>query len=330
MKEKNKLGQFYTTNSKYITTGLLNILKDNPIVDPFAGTGELSSLVNNLEMYDIKPKASNIKTRDSLINPIDYKGKFVLTNPPYLARNKSTDKTIYDLYSVDDLYKASLFSIIGCKGGVIILPINFLSSLDDSTRVKFLSKYKILKVNVFEETVFEDTSYTICAFSFIKKDNIEQEIEFRFFPNKETRLFNIKKCEGYRIGYELFNLKKSSVKIGRLLIGQIPSTKMFLNAIDTGTEKGQIKLSIRNEAYYGKQTDRAFATISSDRNFSIKEQELIVYEFNKLLRKNRDKYKSLFLTNYRNSTSFSSRKRIGFKLTYEFIKFIVWKHLTKV
>lgn len=29
--------------------------------------------------------------------------KFVLTNPPYLARNKSIDKTVFDKYKTNDL-----------------------------------------------------------------------------------------------------------------------------------------------------------------------------------------------------------------------------------
>ena len=56
-------------------------------------------------MYDIEPKKDGIVKKDTLLNPPDYQGKFVITNPPYLARNKCADKTLFDKYQTNDLYK---------------------------------------------------------------------------------------------------------------------------------------------------------------------------------------------------------------------------------
>ena len=222
------------------------------------------------------------------------------------------------------MYKASLISIIGCGGGVIILPLNFFSSDNGDIRDIFLSKYEIVKVNVFEETVFEDTSYTICAFSFIKKENIEQKVDFIFFPSGKELTINLFKDYGYKIGAEIYNLKQSKVKIGRLVLGDNkPNSKIFLNAIDTGTEEGMLKLSIREDAFYGKSTDRAFATIVFDRDFTNEEQIFIVEEFNRRIAKYRETYRSLFLTNFRNSTKVLARKRIGFRLAYSIISNII-------
>ena len=33
--------------------------------------------------------------RDTILNPPNYNNKFIITNPPYLARNKSKDKTLF-------------------------------------------------------------------------------------------------------------------------------------------------------------------------------------------------------------------------------------------
>ena len=47
-----------------------------------------------IELYDIDPTSQSIIKRDTLNDIPEYNNKFVLTNPPYLARNKNKDKTI--------------------------------------------------------------------------------------------------------------------------------------------------------------------------------------------------------------------------------------------
>ena len=48
MNKKVELGQFYTTNSKYIIGNLLNDLpKDLVVVEPFCGQGDLLIFDNN-------------------------------------------------------------------------------------------------------------------------------------------------------------------------------------------------------------------------------------------------------------------------------------------
>ena len=83
---KKKLGQFFTTNYKYILQNL-NIPDDiENIIEPFTGNGDLLNFISNdknIECYDIEPKKDFIIKRDTILNPPDYKGKFILTNPPY-------------------------------------------------------------------------------------------------------------------------------------------------------------------------------------------------------------------------------------------------------
>lgn len=321
------MGQFFTTNAKYIFQGLLkDIPNDVIITEPFVGNGDLLSLKENkFEIYDLDPKIENTIKQDSLLNPINYKGRWVLTNPPYLARNKNKNKEIYDKYQTDDLYKAFLKIIAECEGGAIILPVNFFSGDDKKIREYFLSNFVIKRVNIFEENVFEDTTYSVCSFSFVKKQNEAQDIEFNFFPSNKKKVITLEKEHSYTIGNEIYNLKQSSVKIGRLLKGGVPNSNIFLNAIDTGTESGKIKLSLKTDPFYGKNTDRAFATLIFNKKFSIEEQRIIVENFNNDLNLYRDKYNSLFLTNYRNSTQTMARKRIGFNLAYKIVSNVIYK-----
>lgn len=140
-----------------------------------------------IECYDIDPKQTYITQRDTIQSPPDYADAFVVTNPPYLARNQSSDKTLYDQYKQNDLYKCFLSSLISsnASGGILILPLNFWSSIrkqDRDLRRRFLSSFRILQMNVFEEQVFDDTSYTVCAFSFTR--DTSAAIPITLYPSK--------------------------------------------------------------------------------------------------------------------------------------------------
>ena len=109
---KKSKGQFYTTNSSYILEGFPLPPSDiRSIIEPFAGKGDLidwikkSGCNTKIQAFDIEPKSENIKERDTLLNPPDYKDSWIITNPPYLARNKSINKEVFDMYETNDLYK---------------------------------------------------------------------------------------------------------------------------------------------------------------------------------------------------------------------------------
>lgn len=332
MDKKFKLGQFYTTRANYIIGSILEkIPKDVDVIEPFCGQGDLLLVDNKFEIYDIDPKLQNCEKRDTLLDPPNYKGKFVITNPPFLARNKSSEKKIFDLYEVNDLYKASIKSMMECEGGILIVPLNLFCDEDDKFRESFLEKFEVKELNIFEETVFDDTAYTICSFFFEKicerKKLDERNIKCKFFPSQEEMEFTLSKRNGYKIGNDFFDIinkhtfdKKS---VGRLQIGEAPTSNIFLRAIDTGARDGRVGLEIKEEHFFGKKNDRAFATISFNKEYSREEQELICSKFNGVLEKNRKDYRSMFMTNFRNSSSLYARKRISFDVAYKLINYII-------
>ncbi len=182
-KNKKNFGQFYTTNYDVIFQEMdLGIFTGSHvcIVEPFVGKGHLIEYIKSkkeegsftLECYDIDPKCDFVNgKRDTLLDPPSYKNKIVVTNPPYLAKNKCKDKVCFDKYNVNDLYKCFMETIIADPplGGLIIIPLNFWCSIRDmdiQLRKRFLSKFNVHRVNVFEQSVFEDTSYTVCSILF--------------------------------------------------------------------------------------------------------------------------------------------------------------------
>jgi hypothetical protein len=341
---KRENGQFYTTNAKYI---LQDLWETNPptkdvshIIEPFAGQGDLLEWLveqkNTLPViaYDIEPKRDDIIFRDTLENPPDYKGTWVITNPPYFARNKNDNKSIYDKYETNDLYKCFIYSLIDCAGGIIIIPAGFFFSprkIDIRCREIFLSRYKVFAVRYFEETVFKDTNTTVVAISFkrseIKLEN--QDITWHIMPLDIQKTFRLNTKSGWIIGGCIYNLQickdlsiKRYVSDIKVKDGE-QLTSMTLNALDSGTMSGRIRLEYKlGYVYPAKNCSRTFATlIVSGRTLSEDEQINACAEFNQYLEQEREKYHSLFLPQYRESKLYA-RKRIPFELAYRILNHV--------
>ena len=263
---KKKLGQFYTTNADYILQNL-NIPINLPLIEPFVGNGDLIKWTNvdNIEMYDIDPKIENCLKRDTLINPPNYNDKFVITNPPYLAKNKTKEREVFNKYETDDLYKAAILSFIegNVFGGILIIPLNFISQHSNKLRKIFFEKYHITKLNIFEEKVFDDTAYTICSFEFYRGKKIKNEIDTIIFPSNKNIKLILREEEDWSIGKNLFPKIKSNYNIRRLVEGDSkPNNNLFFYAIDGGSMETRIRLSLNENHLFGSSTDRSFCSFS--------------------------------------------------------------------
>lgn len=346
-KIKKTLGQFYTTNHEYILQNieLPNYVKN--IIEPFAGNGDLLQFIEkyenqknikyNIECYDIEPKKDYIINRDTINDPPNYNDKYVITNPPYLARNKSTDKTQFDKYNVNDLYKCFIMNIINdvCLGGILIIPLNFWSSIrvaDIELRKLFLEKYKIIMLNIFEERVFSDTSYTICSLQFeLKNTSSANILNICVYPSKTNIITELNSKNNYMIGGEIYNLPLNNIyKITRLTNKNKENcnTNILVKCIDDNI-KSQIGLSYveDKDIYIDKtpnQSARTYATLIIEPKIDKEKQKNLIENFNKYLSEHREKYCSLFLTNYRESKDIA-RKRISFDLVYSIAEYILDK-----
>ena len=230
MTSKKELGQFFTTNSDKILKGFENLIKNKSVLDPFAGSGDLlqwakKNGADKISGLDIDPKLidENIKLNDSLKEIPQ--AKFILTNPPYLAKNKMSlkQKSHLDLASYEDLYLLALKKILVSSPieGIIIIPVNFFSAENsDALRKEFLDVYEITNVNYFREQMFSDTTYNVVAFHFIKKSNpsTTQMLNITIFPDEIKASYQLDSAFNYRIAGEKLNLVNNthSLKIKRL------------------------------------------------------------------------------------------------------------------
>lgn len=346
MDNKKRRGQFYTTNSSYILEGLPLPPSDvRCIVEPFAGKGDLLEWLQEqgctlpVEAYDIEPKKEGILPRDTLKNPPSYENTWIITNPPYLARNKSKEKEIYDQYDTNDLYKCFITNVVqqGCRGGIFIIPSGFFLSprdIDARCRSNFMKNYNITKVRYFEEPVFEDTSTTIVAFSFEKADTelTTQQVEWEVLPSKLKKTFTMSASNNWIVGGDVYNLEvPPSIHIRRHVEGQPlkeneQQTFMTLKALDSGTEDGRLCLEYKKGYVYpAKDCSRTYATLRiTGKVLSEEEQRKLCTEFNSFLEEKRRETWSLFLPQYRESKEYA-RKRIPFELAYHILLHLIHK-----
>lgn len=314
----------YTTKAQEICSNLIKYIPENAsLIEPFVGDGDLISLFPNhsWERYDIEEKPEAIK-QDTLLYPLNYLKKWVITNPPYLAKNKAKDKTIFNKYNVDDLYKATLMSILDCEGGILIIPTNFIT--DERTgivRKKFLSQFEILEMNIFTHPVFETTTYSVCSFAFRRTQGLKEKQVFpiNIKPKEEQVKITLYSQYDFRLAGEYFD-KVQSVKVhfGRL-IGSTSNdyiTNIRLYGLDTREER--IRVEYDKKHYEGKNSDRIYATLTCKETLTQKEELQLVDNFNKELEHFRETYYDLPLTNYRDY----DRKRISFTFAYQLMSIV--------
>lgn len=318
---KRKYGQFFSTNADTILKGFEKPADDVHIIEPFAGKGDLIKWIGRgVEEYDIEPVRKKTTTRDTLRNPPLYSGKYVVTNPPYLARNKSKDKSLYDTFGQNDLFKIFIQQI--CTdipdGGILIIPVNFWSSCrepDIELRKNFLRLFNVSRVNVFEEAVFDDTSCAVCAIQFTNSKPCIN-IPFYFFPDGEQRVFIFHGDTNYTIGWDIISLmnKTYTHSVSRVLEGgNAPNTFIKFRALD------DISLEKTDTPYYGKKTSRTFASLNIVPAINQERQIRLIKQFNDYVSLHRAKYRSLWLSNYREG----ARKRMGFEMCYSIISHLL-------
>ena len=262
MTKKRLNGQFFTTNSDYILKGFSRYIKGKDVTDPFAGNKDLilwakKHGVRKIQGFDIDFKYVDNKVvfRNDSIN-CKKKYKFVLTNPPYLHKNKATEKIKQKFFNeenskFEDLYQVSINAILNSDEGILIVPLNFLSA-ENSNRIRriFFEKFRIVYLNIFEEQVFKDTTYNVISFYYKKRSKqFEKDIinTYIFPSNKKIRL-ELSKRYGWQLGGE-FRARIDSMKN---LLGIYRATEDLLQSGDEKVELAFNHIKDKKSFYINK------------------------------------------------------------------------------
>lgn len=345
---KRALAQFFSTNAGYIFQGF-PVPTSKTVIEPFAGRGDLIEWTRtigfngSIEAFDIMPQHPYITQQDTLRTPPSYVDKWVVTNPPFIARNKTTEhRDLYESYETNDLFKVFMLTLITndgkpiALGGYVIIPLNFLCSvrpMDISCRAKFFNAYKLIRINLFEESVFDDTTCTVMAIWFEKatESSLKQTFKIYRYPTGDNKDFTLSAAHKWLIGGGVYGvITNPTIHISRYVKGMNLNetdqlTNLLFTAIDSGTAVGRIGLSYTpNSVYEGEATSRTYATlvIQGMPRLTSEQQKTLATQFNKLFEELRTEHWSLFLTNYRESKEYA-RKRAPFSLCYQLVNHIL-------
>jgi len=369
--KKRELGQFFTTNADHILQGFEEFIAGKEVSDPFAGNQELlnwcqkngAQAVVGFDCDKNYVNGKNVFYNDSINLPQKY--NFVCTNPPYLHKNKASHEVKDKFFSggnavFEDLYQISIRSILNCEEGIIIVPLNFLCA-QNSQKIRnlFFDKFEIIRLNIFTEQVFDDTTYNVISFYFKKKNGYSQKnsVNAVIFPDMRKIGFELEKRFGWQFGGDFISkIKKTKNDLGifrftddfikqgefeaeialqnikdrriyktsREFKEKLEKNILFLRAIDSKNGK---KIQIEDIRHYkitglaGKNTSRNMAHLLFKKEISIEKQIELMGAFNKELSENREKYCSFFLTNFRDN----NRKRMSFDLAYKLLNLVYYE-----
>lgn len=315
--------QHYSTNI-LLLDGLLNFIQKNAkIIEPFYGKGDLVKNIDVSEYYDISLEDNH--KRDTLLNPPDYKGKWVITNPPYLAKNKAKDKRYFSNNNYDDLYKIAISTMLAAEGGILVIPINFFSDARSSKiRKEFLSTFSVKRINYFKNRMFDNTSYNVCSFAFERsKETSYQEIPLVIYGDEiKTQKIILEEQYDYRLGGEIFEaLSQKKILFSRITQNN-EKTPIKINVMCIDKKNEPLHFYYSDTPYYGKDSDRNIATLSyiGEGVLTEEEQKRIIEEANRILGQIRERYFDIILTNFRDR----NRKRISFQEAYQVASFSYW------
>ncbi|MEK7211446.1 MAG: hypothetical protein AAB731_02335, partial [Patescibacteria group bacterium] len=222
--KKRNLGQFFTTNSDYILQGFQEFVENKEVVDPFAGNQDLINWSKNNKCKKIigfdydQNLIDNKKVflNDSINSPKNY--KFVCTNPPYLHKNKASSDIKEKFFSgahsnFEDLYQVSIFSVLNSDEGIIIVPLNFLCA-ENSKKIRelFFERFEILRLNIFSEQVFDDTTYNVISFYYRKKQKMSDKniIGATIYPENKKIKLRLEKKYNWQFGGDFINKIKNT------------------------------------------------------------------------------------------------------------------------
>ena len=332
VESKRELGQYFTKQSIWLRPHIKEHIQSlansyTHCVDPFAGDGHLLSVAEELGFekigLDIDKgicQKNGWEKNDSIKSVKRYENAFVLTNPPYLAKNsakrmKSKMVSYFEpgaipgidigqLGVLDDLFKFAIDKVLQTYSeSVWIVPESGIQDLDDLPKWKD----KLHSITILEENPFDDTEHPVCVMVF-SKSNPKQQVwkndellgsysemkkehdKFGRGPNKLTPMkFN---DENGTLGFRAVDGTRED---GSMRI-------KFCRGEELGYDRSNIKVSSRHLTYIGIELEGEVL-------------DETIAGANRIIDDYRGKTKDVFLTAFMGNTKDGKRRRrLDYKL----------------
>ncbi|MGB1419834.1 MAG: hypothetical protein ACPG7K_03565 [Poseidonia sp.] len=330
---KRDLGQYFTEDPVWLRPHLkahLDALKSTyaSCLDPFAGDGHLLALAEEagfqVHGYDIDATHCQRrdwgKPHDSIRRVPQHENTFVLTNPPYMAKNsaKRMKSSMVDYFRpgsvpgigekqlnvLDDLFKLAIERTIAVYGDSIwIVPE---SGIQDLERLPHW-KNNLHSLTILESNPFKDTEHPVCVMVF-SSSNPAQEVW-----KNDTLLGTYDQLR--EVHLEALNAPRAAISMqfnapqGNLGYRAVDGTKgddsmrvKFCRADELGYDRKGIKVSSRHMTYI-------------DVPLSGQDLDRTIEEANAIIEAYRAATHDVFLTAFMGNTKRGQRRRrLDYKL----------------
>ena len=343
--------QHYSTNAELLHNIDAQVFQHDRVIEPFVGNYDLLNLVGvkAWKCYDIVPKPfMNFECKDTLLHDVfsehshtkctvitnaDEQQVSVITNPPYLAKNKMKSKTYKHLMTKDvhDLYQIFIKQIINhpVKQGLVILPVNFVIGKESQQlREEFRQIYVMKVLNIFEKQMFEHTTQSVVSIWFTRGSDecqaSDSPIATLFTQsaviNINPSLLNESIKQHFNthgpVIFKRYTSNTSSCQTGEL---EHHLTHIRINLIDPNMK------AVYDECpRVNKLSDRSYMNVCVDIVWNDEYDMKLIQSFNHYLQTYRDQTYSLSLSSYREF----SRKRLSFEEATRILQYAYEQLLT--
>ena len=305
--DKQRLGQYFTTNADYILSGYESVVQGRSVIDPFAGGCDLLTWAekngaSSTHAYDLDPKADHIQANDSIRTPPRYAGHLVVTNPPYLSRNKARgDKSVFDQWAESDLYKCHLASLsVDCDEAIEIVPSNFFCESRAGIRNRLFQTHYIVSAKYWNQPVFDDATTGVCVIHLRRGRREFQEFSMTLLPENKTVTVTLKPEWGYLYGEDFFRyIQVPAIQAVKTDQGMPPpNTCLVVGLLDRGARPVGLSFNDGEPIYSEPKAFTTYQLTLPDYELTAEQQRETVALFNRRLAEFRAQYHDLFLANY--------------------------------
>lgn len=307
--EKQSKGQYFTTNCDEILSGYESIVSSKSIIEPFAGGGDLTSWAErngavSVKEYDLEPCNSKTIQNDSIANPPDYSGRIVVTNPPYLSKNKfKGNKKVFERWDQNDLYKCHLASLSnGCEEALVIIPSNFLCESSPKARKILFENHYIESAKYWETPIFDDATTGICVLHLKKGKKPFQKFPMIIFPGGDRITMILEEKYGFLHGkdfFEFINMSNGNLRVIKTDVGMNPpNTNLVVGLLDNGIWNNGVRYNDGEPIYCSPKSFTTYQITLVGLEIGNSIQKDITNNFQLKFDKFRNQYKSMFLSNY--------------------------------
>lgn len=326
-RSKRNLGQYFTRDDVWLRPHLVEHLRSlharyGTCLDPFAGDGHLldvaASLGFNTTGHDLDETICKTKgwgaPNDSILNVPQHADAFVLTNPPYLAKNSarrmnSPASSYFRPGAVmpsnhehtnilDDLCKLAIERTLAhYDDSVWIVPESVVQDLEHLPHWRG----RLHSLTVLEDNPFTDTEHPVCVLVF-SKDHPGGELW-----KNDTRLGT------YDEVWSRHNITRSSPSNATTMKFNSPTGTLGYRAVDGTKEDGsmRIRFCLGDELGYDRQNIKVSSRHLTYIDVALEGDELVavVQEANRLIEAYRASTHDVFLTAFMGNTKTGVRRR---------------------